>query len=126
MEKKEKYRVAVVGATGAVGKEMISVPTAECDQGEVVEHPVIRIDIVGDTLFRRRLCTDAALFVTPRYVETVTFVGQGTSFTCTPDIVGDIKMLAGNHLAEDTVLRVRTTEGGIVIEAVGERTDIGT
>jgi hypothetical protein len=117
----------LVGDDGVViRKEMISVPTTECDQGEVTEHPVIRIDVVGDTLFRRRLCTDAALFVTPRYVEQLTFVGQGASFSCTPDILGDIKMLAGNHLAEDTVLRVRTTEGGIVIEAVGERTDIGT
>lgn len=33
----------------------------------------VRIDIVGDPLFRRRLCTEPGLFETPRFLQTITF-----------------------------------------------------
>ncbi len=118
--------VWLVGDDGVVlSKEEVEVPTVDCDQGKRLTRPIIRVDIVGDTLFRRRLCSPGVLFNTPRYVKQITFIEGNNRFTCTPDILGDIKMMAGNHLAEDTVLRVRTTEDGIKIESVGERTDIG-
>lgn len=37
----------------------------------------IRIDIVGDTLFRRKLCSDPLAFETPRFLESLTFVAPG-------------------------------------------------
>ncbi len=80
---------------------------------------IIRVDIVGDPLFRRRLCDPNDLFVTPRFVETITFDDGKQKVKCGPDGVGDVKMTANNDLAEDTVLRIRATENGIVFEAVG-------
>jgi hypothetical protein len=38
---------------------------------------------------------------------------------CGPDEAGDFKLTVNNDLAEDTVLRIRPTEAGIVIEAEG-------
>lgn len=120
--------VWMVGDDGVVlRRELLSLPEnpAGCDQGRTVQVPVIRVDIVGDPLFRRRLCTDDSLFATPRYVEQLTFTQGVYQFSCSPDAIGDIKVMAGNHLAEDTVLRIRTTAEGIIIEAVGEQLEVG-
>lgn len=120
--------VWLVGDDGIVLREetvSVSAKPAGCDQGETEMVSVIRVDIVGDTLFRRRLCQPTDLFNTPRYIEQVTFIQGNTRFACVPDDIGDIKMLVGNHLAEDTVLRIRSTPDGIVIEAIGEQLNIG-
>lgn len=89
-----------------------------CDAREVVE-TVIRVDIVGDPLFRRRLC--AGVFTTPKFLETVTAVRGNKQFVCGPDEFGDLKITVGTQDAEDTILRVRTTNEGLIIEAVGEK-----
>jgi hypothetical protein len=80
-------------------------------QGENADE--IRIDIVGDPLFRRRLCQPVQLFTTPRFIQTI----NGMK----PDELGDFKITVGRTLASDTVLRVYAdTKGGITIEAVGQ------
>lgn len=80
---------------------------------------VIRVDVVGDPLFRRRLCGSA--LVTPRFLQTITAVRGDKKFVCGPNETGDIKITVGHQDSPDTILRVRTTPQGLIIEAVGER-----
>lgn len=79
----------------------------------------IRIDVVGDPLYRRQLCLPDGLFTTPRVIKTVRVVSGPEQFDLTPDEYGNINISVHNAEAGDTVLRVRTTPGGIVFEAVG-------
>lgn len=73
----------------------------------------LRVDVVGDPLFRRRLCQPLQLFATPRFVQTINGMR--------PDVRGDFKITVGRTLASDTVLRVYADEsGGITFEAVGQ------
>lgn len=73
----------------------------------------VRIDVVGDPLFRRRLCQPVQLFTTPRFIQTI----NGMK----PDAAGDFKITVGRALAGDTVLRVYADDkGGITIETVGQ------
>lgn len=80
---------------------------------------VVRVDVVGDPLFRRRLCGPAGLFVTPRFVRRLRVVGPNMTADLTPDAGGGVTLTADDTLAADTVLRLRTTAGGIEIAAVG-------
>jgi hypothetical protein len=83
----------------------------------------IRVDVVGDTLFRRRLCQPQSLFETPRFVQNLNVIGPNMTFTCSPDENGNIMITAINDLAADTVLRIKTTSDGIEMGAVGSVTD---
>lgn len=89
--------------------------------GSVREY-VIRVDVVGDPLFRRRLCGDT--FTPPQFLRTITAVRGDRAFVCGPDSLGDFKMTVGSSLAEDTILRVRATGDGVRIEAVGEKLNL--
>lgn len=94
----------------------------------------LRIDVVGDPLFRRRLCTDSEKFTTPQFIERICVttpeiaaVGAldavpAQHFCITPDSYGNVLLLVGNNDAEDTVLRIDTTQDGIVFSTVGEKT----
>lgn len=90
----------------------------DCDIQEADE-TIIRVDVVGDPLFRRRLCS--GLFTTPRFLRTITAVRGDKQFVCGPDEFGDFKITVGTQDAADTILRVRTTSEGLIFEAVGER-----
>jgi hypothetical protein len=84
------------------------------ERGVVVraEDDAIRVDVVGDPLFSRRLCFPLGLFVTPRFVRTINHIPPG------PD--GDFRLIVGNHDAPDTILRIyplSATE--LAVEAVG-------
>lgn len=72
---------------------------------------VIRVDIVGDPLFRRRLCTPIDLFTTPRFIKTIN--------GCAPDKYGNFNLTVGDHFNETTIVRVYKSDDGLVIEAVG-------
>lgn len=102
---------------------VILTPLTVVAQGEGVDHTphnVIRIDVVGDPLFRRRLCD--TVFVTPKFVQRITVRQGNRVFSCTPDELGDFKFTAGNQLANNTVLRIRPVPGrGIKIETVGQK-----
>lgn len=109
--------VWLVGEAGViVREEFINLPT------EYAPNPyrIIRIDVVGDPLFRRRLCEPPDLFVTPRFIKTIRVKHDLGEFICTPDACGDFKLAVGNNLAVDTVLRIRSVAEGIIIECVGE------
>jgi len=73
---------------------------------------VIRVDIVGDPLFVRRLCNPIDLFNTPNFVRTIN--------GCGPDEYGDYKIEIGNHGAEKTIMRINPVETGLKIEAIGD------
>jgi len=111
--------VWLVGSDGVVLRTTnISVP-ASCGQPERTVR-AIRVDIVGDPLFRRRLCQPNDLFDTPRFVRTVRVVGPNYTFECPPDAAGNLMLAAGNGLAADTVLRIAVTPNGLKIGSVGE------
>ncbi len=72
---------------------------------------VIRVDAVGDPLYRRRLCLIAGLFEPPRLITTIN--------GCPPDELGNFNLTVGDHIAADTVVRVYPTDEGLKIERVG-------
>ncbi len=71
----------------------------------------IRIDIIGDPLYRRRLCEAASAFQTPLFVQTIN--------NCPPDQHGNISITVGSHLVDKTILRLNQAADGLVIEANG-------
>jgi len=110
--------VYLVGDDGVVlSTEEIEEPTPCGQPNRLVT--AIRVDLVGDPLFRRRLCQGNNLFATPRFIKTITFDDGKQQVTCSPDQVGDVKVTPNNDLAEDTVLRIKATEDGIVVRAEG-------
>ena len=87
------------------------------ENGAVVrkEEGTIRVDFVGDPLFRRRLCVrndGTSFFNTPNFLKTINGYG--------PDEVGNFNLSAGEHAALDTVLRIAPLENGIKITAIGK------
>lgn len=73
----------------------------------------IRVDFVGDPLFRRRLCGDAGSFLTPTFLKTINGVK--------PDAEGNFNLTVAAISADDTVLRVTPTDDGCMIAAVGQQ-----
>ena len=71
----------------------------------------IRVDIVGDPLFRRKLCTPLELFKTPNFIRTIN--------GCPPDAAGNFNLTVGDHENPQTVVRVYRDTEGLVIAAVG-------
>jgi len=111
--------VWLVGDDGVVLRvEDVEVPAEGCT-GDTVTQRVIRVDIVGDPLFRRRLCETSDLFATPRYIKQITFQDGEQTYVATPDSKGDLKITINNDLAADTVLRTRPTQEGLLFEAMG-------
>ena len=71
----------------------------------------IRIDIVGDPLFRRSLCSPKNLFTTPRFVTTIN--------QCQPGPGGNVQLIVGHQDSPDAVARIYPADGGLRIEAAG-------
>lgn len=108
----------IIGEDGVVVRaEEIEVPVPGFT-GETEIQQVIRVDVVGDPLFRRRLCDD--VFVTPRLLKTVTFRHGCEKIVCGPDMLGDLKVSVSNIDQPDTILRIRAVPEGLIFEAVGE------
>ena len=85
------------------------------ENGAVVrrEGSTIRVDFVGDPLFRRKLCAgEDNLFNTPNFLQTI----NGHR----PDSVGNFNLTVGEHAALDTVLRISPIEAGLKITAIGQ------
>lgn len=117
----------LVGGEGVIfRKETVTrkLLDSACVGTETVE--AVRVDIVGDPLFRRQLCSDLdasePLFQTPRFIKTVTFVDAYDTFMVTPDEYGNITITVNNDLAEETVLRIYPQPDGNHIDAVGSMT----
>jgi hypothetical protein len=111
--------VWLVGDDGVVlRRESVTVPARACG-GADTRVEVIRVDVVGDPLFRRRLCAPNDLFTTPRFLRSVTFKDAHQSVQCFPNADGDIKFTVLNDLKADTVLRITPTARGNLVEVVG-------
>ena len=110
--------VWLLGSDGVVLRgEDVTVP-GPC--GTQVPVTVVRVDVVGDPLFRRRLCQPGDLFATPNPVRAVRVVGpDGAEFEVTPDERGNLQLAGNNALAADTVLRLVPTPAGLTVELVG-------
>jgi hypothetical protein len=74
---------------------------------------IIRIDIVGEPLFKRYLCEDQGKFTPPKFVKTIN--------GCGPDEFGNFLLTATNHLAGDAVLRIYAESNLLRIETVGRK-----
>ncbi len=108
--------VWLIGGPGVV----LSSPPADLPAGCGAGARAIRIDVVGDPLFRRRLCEPQSLFDTPRFVTTLRVAdANGTVVDLTPDETGAVQLFVNNSDASDTVLRIVTTEDGLRVEAAG-------
>lgn len=83
---------------------------------------VVRVDIQGDPLWRRRACAPG-FFNTPRFLEKIAFQKGLRLHTCGPGNLGDIKLHVSNTGRSDTILRIRPEPDGLRIEAVGESLD---
>lgn len=80
-------------------------------QLSVKENNTIRIDVVGEPLFKRALCEGNTDFPARKYIKTIN--------GCAPDSFGNFIITATRQLAPDSILRVYPAASGIVIEAVG-------
>jgi len=111
--------IYLVGADGIVLRvsDTTLPPKVYGEPGRSVKD--IRIDVIGDPLFRRRLCEDT--FETPRFLQSLRFLFNGRDYTCGPGDHGDIKMLVESTTTGDTVLRLVTNTKGLTIETVGEQ-----
>lgn len=109
--------VVLLGDSGIVLRKDTFSFAQPCEDSQTVD--VIRVDIVGDPLSKRRNCEPMGQFVTPRFIRQLTFKFGANSFVCIPGEFGGIVVAAGNKDAEDSILRVRTLSDRIVIEAVG-------
>jgi hypothetical protein len=93
----------------------------------------IKVHVVGDPLFKRRLCEPQEFFAAPNFIRQLCFSVPGRSgdpnypdkepeiVCCGPGDFGDIKITAGQNDSDASIVRVRVTSEGIVFEAVGER-----
>lgn len=73
----------------------------------------IRVDVVGDPLFVSKLCGPAGRFKAQPLLRTINH--------CPPDFHGNYNLTVGSHFNAETVVRIYASEGGLVIEAVGQR-----
>lgn len=78
---------------------------------------VIRVDIVGDPLFRRRLCSPIDLFANPNFIRTIN--------GCPPDAYGNFNLTVGDNANPETIIRISPNGTGLTIEAVGATTQTG-
>lgn len=111
--------VWLVGEDGVViTRGMGLIRETACQEDRTVD--VVRIDAVGDPLYRRRLCAPHELFETPRFLRKVRFQDAFRAFECEPDEIGAIRLAVDAGLAGDTVLRITATPEGLLIGVAGD------
>ncbi len=111
-------RFWVVGDDGVVVRHEQQTREAECDRPEELLE-IIRVDVVGDPLYRRRLCVEPDLFVTPRPIQRIRFVDPEREVECGPNEFGNITIQGNDLLASKPAVRIRQTEQGLVVEVAG-------
>lgn len=84
-------KVFLVGDAGVVVR-----PEPDPDPGV----PAIRIDLVGDPLFRRRICSPQDRFTTPNFVRTINGLA--------PNEFGEFPIAVGQHLSPEPIVRIET------------------
>jgi hypothetical protein len=111
--------VWLVGEDGVVFTKETSEEPATCDAAAKTLD-VIRIDVVGDPLFKRRLCDPKALFTTPNFIKQIKVINGSAEWTCSPDDRGFFSIQGNDSLAGDAALRVRIdSDGGLEFFVAG-------
>lgn len=105
--------IGVRGVVTAKGEVLTGDVWIVGDNGIVVreEDGHVRIDVVGDPLYVRKLCVPIDLFTPPTFLKTIN--------GCGPDEYGNFNLIIGEHGNTKTVLRLYPTSDGLVIKAVG-------
>lgn len=117
-------QVWIIGDDGVVVRHEQGQQAAACSNSDTVD--VIRVDIVGDPLFRRRLCgPDDTLFDPPAPIRGIRITDGQHEIVCPADDFGDFSIRVNNDLATDTALRVRQLSDGLIFETVGSGTTSG-
>lgn len=109
----------LTGDVWLVGDDGVVLREEEVSLAGPGAYRVVRVDVVGDPLYRRRLCEPGSLFDTPSFITGLRVEHPGGSFTCAPDGRGNLQITHGDGLVDDPALRVRTTPTGVRIEVVG-------
>lgn len=104
--------VWLVGTDGVVLRKTTVTRDVAC--GPTVTYDAIRVDVVGDPLYRRRLCDPQALFETVNPVRSMRFMSEDLTFDCSPS-AGNIAIGVNNAAAADSILRVTNENTGIKI-----------
>ena len=79
----------------------------------------IEFNIIGDPLFRRRLCEGETDYNLPRPITNVEFKIGTKTITLPMTGFNDLQIKASNQAAEDTALRISNTDQGIDISVAG-------
>jgi hypothetical protein len=108
--------VWLVGDDGVVLRKQLITQNNICGGG--IPCTVIRVDIVGDPLYRRRLCNPQSLFTTVNPIKTMRFISDNMTFDCA-SLDGNITIGVNNAAATDTILRITNTETGLKISVAG-------
>ena len=69
------------------------------------------VNVVGEPLFKRVICDAVGAFETPRFIKTINGIE--------PDNYGNFGFYIGTQRVSDPVLRLRKTQNGFAIYAVG-------
>jgi len=112
-------KVILVGGIGvALSAKSILVDN---DFGGVTRGTEIRVDIVGDPLFRRRLCDrQSAPFIPPRFIRTIRVIGPNQTIDIPVGKDGNFFIYAGNAETERPALRISSEEKNVVVSLLGE------
>jgi hypothetical protein len=111
--------VWLVGGDGVVlTTTTLDLPATRRREAQTV--PLVAIHVVGDPLFRRRLCDDGNLFTPPRFLRVLRVTDGVTTADLTPDDDGHVHLVVNNSRAIDTVLRLTPTGEGLQLGAVGD------
>lgn len=87
-----------------------------------VDQPRVRVDFVGDPLFRAALCDDPDdPEKRPRPIRSIRVVSEGRQFECTPDEFGSMWLAVGTHLAQKPALRVEAGDSYVLLRFLGDR-----
>lgn len=105
----------IVGENGIVVREDPDI--------DVPGGAVLRVDIVGDPLFRRALCDaevetpsgNIPLLAVRNYLKTINHIS--------PDQYGNFTIQVGTAAASDPILRITPTAAGLLFVAVGQPTE---
>jgi hypothetical protein len=113
--------VWLVGGDGVVLTQEERIRTGSCQVS--IAETVLRVDVVGDPLFRRRLCSPTDRFDPPRWLQTITIVADNQTVVLTPDELGQIRIQLGANLADDSALRIALRDNQLMFEIVGTLTE---
>lgn len=112
-----RNNVLLVGSNGIVLRVEDNEGVQKCGvQLEVF--PTIRVDIVGDPLFVRKLCKELE-FTAPRPARKLRVHNRGQTYEITPDEHGNVSITTGDALASRPALRLRNQPEGLVFEVLG-------